>query len=122
VLIGLADIYVSVFLLFPLVFVVCIGSDYGLHMLCRLRADRLDREIVGETAPSKQRDLWMTTGRAITLAAITDAVAFLIFAPARLVTVSHVMIAVALAVTAVFVTTALLVPTLSRSTDLDRKS
>jgi predicted RND superfamily exporter protein len=115
VLIGLAGIYVSVFLLFPLVFIVCIGSDYGFHVLCRLRADRLDSEAGNPAAPNERQDIWATTGRAITLAAITDAVAFLIYAPVRLVSVSQVMIAVTLAVGAVFTTTAILMPTLARA-------
>jgi len=105
-LVNASGIYVSVFLLFPLVFVVCIGSDYGLHLLFRFRLE-------GRGGDSTHR-VWRTTGRAIVLAAVTDAIAFLLFSPMELVSVSQVMIAVALAVAAVFVTTLVVVPILTR--------
>jgi predicted RND superfamily exporter protein len=116
-LLQLSDIHVSIFLLFPLVFTICIGSDYGLHMLCRLRADRRDHA-------SNDADLspldwthsaWSSTGRAIAIAALTDGVIFWLFAQMDLVSASQIMQAVALAVAAVFGCTILVVPALAFS-------
>ena len=118
-LLQLSGIHVSIFLLFPLVFTICIGSDYGLHMLCRLRADRQRR-------PSSQGDLspldwtraaWSSTGRAIAVAALTDGAIFWLFGQMRLVSASQIMHAVALAVVAVFGCTILIVPALAFSKD-----
>ena len=116
--IAAAGIYISVFLLFPLIFVVCIGSDYGLHVLCRQRAERLD--VADATRDERAARVWETTGRAISLAAFTDGAAFLVYTPARLVSVSQVMAAVALAVLAVFVATALIVPALTAGSSRSR--
>jgi len=38
-LLELTGVYVSIFLLFPLVFLMSIGSDYALHVLCRMRTE-----------------------------------------------------------------------------------
>ncbi len=108
-LLQLPGIYLSVFLLFPLVFAMCIGSDYGLHLLCSYRAI----ESAGETAHRHDR-VWATTGRAIAVAAFTDAAVFLMYATMELVSGSQVMQAVALAVVAVFLSTLVLVPALKR--------
>jgi len=109
-LLQLSGIYLSVFLIFPLVFAVCIGSDYGLHLLCSFRAGagRGDPEGAGETG----RRVWSTTGRAIAIAAFTDAGVFLAFSRMELVSGSQIMMAVALAVLAVFASTIILVPAL----------
>lgn len=102
-LLQVAGIYVSIFLLFPLVFALSIGSDYGLHVLCRLRA----------SPEAGEHSFWASIGRAIAIAALTDAGVFVIYSPMKIVSASHVMTAVALAVVAVFASTALLVPALA---------
>ncbi len=112
-LLQLLDIYVSIFLLFPLVFAVCVGSDYALHILCRLRADQADLGS-GEAGDRIEwtRSAWNSTGRAIAFAAFTDGGVFLIYSLTPLVSASNVMVAVALAVAAIFACTVLLVPAL----------
>jgi predicted RND superfamily exporter protein len=114
-LLQIAGIYLSIFLLFPLVFAMSIGSDYGLHFLCRLRAARLRGEDT-TLPPARGRDphsVWYSTSRAVAIAALTDAGVFLIYSRTALVSASQVMIAVALAVAAVFACTALLIPALA---------
>ena len=99
-------------LLFPLVFAMCIGSDYGLHLLCSYKAIE---EGSGPTAHQTVSDrVWATTGRAIAIAAVTDAAVFLIYAAMELVSASQIMLSVALAVAAVFLSTIVLVPALKR--------
>lgn len=97
-LLRIADIHVSIFLLFPLIFVISIGSDYGLHLCWRLSR--------GEP----RTDVWRTTGRAISLSAVTDGAVFALFITVGLLSASHVMAAVVLAVASVFAATVLLVP------------
>ena len=94
----LADIYLSVFLLFPLVFVISIGSDYGLHLSWRL------------TRKESRLRVFRTAGRAVLFSALTDGVVFALFVPIGLVSASQVMMAIALAVLAVFAATLLVVP------------
>jgi len=97
-LLHLRGIFISVFLLFPLVFIVCIGSDYGLHLSWRLaRGDAPDR-------------VYRTTGRAIFFSALTDGGVFALFVLIRLVAPSQVMEAVVLAVVAVFAATVIVIP------------
>lgn len=97
-LVRLCNLHLSVFLLFPLIFVISIGSDHGLHLCWRLsRGDR-------------RRLVWRTTGRAICFSALTDGVVFALFVPVRLVSASQMMLAVVLAVVAVSAATLLLVP------------
>lgn len=91
-------IFISIFLLFPLVFVVCIGSDFGVHLVWRLSR--------GEERAS----VWRGTGRAIALSAATTGSVFALFSTMRLVSAAQVMEAVALAVAAVFAATVILVP------------
>jgi len=91
-------IYVSIFLLFPLVFVVCIGSDFAVHLVWRLSR--------GE----KRAAVFGAAGRAILLSAVTDGLVFALFSRMRLVSASQVMESVALAVVAVLAATAVLVP------------
>ncbi len=97
-LLRLADIHVSIFLLFPLIFVISIGSDYGLHLCWRLSR--------GEP----RTEVWRTTGRAISFSAVTDGAVFALFVTVGLLSASHVMAAVVFAVVAVFAATVLLVP------------
>jgi predicted RND superfamily exporter protein len=97
-LLHLRGIYISVFLLFPLIFIVCIGSDYGLHLCWRL----------SRREPPER--VYRTTGKAILFSAATDGGVFALFVLIRLVSASQVMEAVALAVLAVFVATTILVP------------
>jgi predicted RND superfamily exporter protein len=110
----LAGVYVSVFLLFPLVFVTSIGSDYGLHLIYGLRELSGGALAGAPSPPEAQRRLWETTGRAVALAAFTDAGVFLVFSRTELVSASQVMLAVALGAAAVFATTLALVPALAR--------
>jgi hypothetical protein len=112
----LGGIYLSVFLLFPLVFAMCIGSDYGLHLLCSFEALKAEKpEKQTRLSPrERSRSVWSTTGRAIAIAALTDAGVFGIFAGMELVSGSHIMLAVVLAVGAVFASTIILVPALKR--------
>jgi hypothetical protein len=106
----LFGIYISIFLLFPLVFAVCVGSDYALHILSRLHADRL--ESPGASGLEWTRRAWTSTGRAVAVAALTDAGVFLVFSRTDLVSASQVMLAVALAVFTIFASTIVLVPAL----------
>jgi hypothetical protein len=97
-LLHLRSIHVSIFLLFPLVFVVCVGSDFAVHLVWRLSR--------GESRPL----VWRSTGRAIGLSAATTGLVFALFSNMRLVSAAQVMEAVALAVVAVLFATVLLVP------------
>ncbi|MEM7233121.1 MAG: MMPL family transporter, partial [Planctomycetota bacterium] len=100
----LAGVYVSVFLLFPLIFVLCTGSDYVLHLLCRHRFERRNgsTDALGST--------WRTAGRAVTMAALTDAGVFLVFTRMQLVSTSSVMIAIAIAVGVAWILAQVLLP------------
>jgi len=97
-LLRLVGLSLTVFLLFPLVFIVCIGSDYALHLCWRL--SRGERRL----------HVFATAGRAVLYSAVTDAAVFLLFAFGRLVSASQVMLAVVLAVISIFLSTTLLVP------------
>lgn len=119
-----AGIPMSIFLMFPLVFALCVSSDYGLHLLCRLRADRRAHEASGSPGDSHawSHRAWSTTGRAIAIAALTDGLIFLIFWKMTLVSASRVMLAASLAVVAVFACTMLLVPALALPSTRTRRS
>lgn len=114
-LMELAGINVSIFLLFPLIFAVCIGSDYGLHMLCRIQAERAAAGEEAATGPPGRwaRRVWSTTGRAIAVAALTDGLIFLLYTRMELVSASQVMRSLVLAVVAVFGCTIFLIPALA---------
>ncbi len=95
-LLNVAGLYISVFLIFPLVFIVSIGSDYAVHLLWG--------------AQQSQEDVYADVGKAVVFSALTDAAVFGVFGFSYLVSVGQVMIGVALAVVAIFVGTVLLVP------------
>ncbi len=111
----LAQVPMSIFLLFPLVFALCISSDYGLHMLCRLKADRekYGNQTVDEKPLAWTHQAWNTTGRAIAIAALTDGLIFLVFWKMVLESASQIMLAATLAVVAIFGCTIFLVPALA---------
>jgi len=116
-LLQLLKIHISIFLLFPLVFVICVGSDYVLHILCRLRAEGLGDATIDPATHTRTARWWIqpdwgSAGRAITLAAVTDAGVFCIFSMSGLLGTSRVMLAVALAVATVFACTVILLPVL----------
>lgn len=103
----LTGIWLSVFLLLPLVFAVAIGSDYALHLLCRQRdLERRGRRHGADVL----REVWGTTGRAVLVAAFTDAGVFLIYSRMELVSGAMVLRAVAVAVVAVLLCTLLVLP------------
>ncbi|MDZ7703278.1 MAG: MMPL family transporter [Trueperaceae bacterium] len=95
-LLNVAGLYVSVFLIFPLVFIVSLGSDYAIHLIWG--------------AQRGQDDLYADVGKAVVFSALTDAAVFGVFGFSYLVSVGQVMIGVALAVLAIFVGTVLVVP------------
>jgi predicted RND superfamily exporter protein len=97
-LLPLLDVYVSVFLLFPLVFLVSLGSDYALHMFWHARLNDDPQQVYGET------------GKAVLFSALTDAAAFGLFSLAYLTSVRQVMRASSLAVMLTLMMTFILVP------------
>lgn len=92
----MGTIYLSVFLLFPLVFLFCIASDYVVHLLW---SDARGEERIGGT-----------TGKAVLLSAVTDGAGFAVFALMGVVSARQVMLATSLAVVSAFVVTVLVVP------------
>ncbi|MBN1853624.1 MAG: MMPL family transporter, partial [Pirellulales bacterium] len=116
----LVGIYLSLFLLFPLVFIICIGTDYALHLFYRARSERIGK---ARTLPAGcSARIWSTTGRAITAAAITDAGVFLIYSTMELVSGALVLRAMAIAVMVVYFCTLILVPALGwRESPLDER-
>jgi predicted RND superfamily exporter protein len=97
-LLPLLDVYVSVFLLFPLVFLVSLGSDYALHLFWHARLSDDIAQVYGET------------GKAVLFSALTDAAAFGLFSLAYLTSVRQVMRASSLAVVLTLLATFLIVP------------
>lgn len=97
-LLPLLDVYVSVFLLFPLVFLVSLGSDYALHMFWHARLSSHTKQVYGET------------GKAVLFSALTDAAAFSLFSLAYLTSVRQVMRASSLAVVLTLLITFMIVP------------
>jgi hypothetical protein len=113
----LFEIYISIFLLFPMVFSICVGSDYALHILCRLQADRAWQLQAAATGSGESHDgvewtynAWASTGRAIAIAALTDGGVFAIYSLMRMVSIAQLMLAIVLAVAAIFAATVFLVP------------
>ncbi len=97
-LLQVCGVYVSVFLLFPLVFLVSLGSDYALHLIWNAQKTENLAEVYG------------TTGKAVLFSALTDGAVFFLFGWLSLKSASQVMVATGLAVVAIFFTTVLLIP------------
>ena len=96
------NIYISVFLIFPVVFIASIGSDYAVHLVWGTLKTGDAARVYGET------------GKAVLFSVLTTSSVFFLFAATYLVSVTQVMLSVGLAVVAVFVGTVLLVPLLMR--------
>ena len=96
------NIYISVFLIFPVVFIASIGSDYAVHLVWGTLKTGDAARVYGET------------GKAVLFSALTTSSVFFLFAATYLVSVTQVMLSVGLAVAAVFVGTVLLVPLVMR--------
>ena len=99
-LLPLFGIYISVFLIFPVVFIVSIGSDYAVHLVLGVLG--ADARGAGE--------VYARTGKAVLFSVLTSSSVFFLFATMYLVSVTQVMLSVGLAVVATFVGTVLLVP------------
>jgi predicted RND superfamily exporter protein len=97
-LLPLFDVYVSVFLLFPLVFLVSLGSDYALHLFWHAHLHHDTKQVYSET------------GKAVLFSALTDAAAFALFSLAYLTSVRQVMRASSLAVMLTLLLTFIVVP------------
>ncbi len=97
-LLPLLAVYVSVFLLFPLVFLVSLGSDYALHLFWHAHLSKNTQQVYGET------------GKAVLFSALTDAAAFSLFSLAYLTSVRQVMRASSLAVVLTLLATFIIVP------------
>ena len=102
-LLPLFNIYISVFLIFPVVFIVSIGSDYAVHLVWGVQK-------TGDAA-----GVYGATGKAVLFSALTSSSVFFLFATTYLVSVTQVMLSVGLAVVATLVGTVLLVPLLMGS-------
>ncbi len=102
-LLPLFNIYISVFLIFPVVFIVSIGSDYAVHLVWGVQK-------TGDAA-----GVYGATGKAVLFSALTSSSVFFLFATMYLVSVTQVMLSVGLAVVATFVGAVLLVPLLMGS-------
>jgi predicted RND superfamily exporter protein len=97
-LLSIFGIYISIFLIFPLVFIVSIGSDFAVHLVWNVwqRGD--------------EHKVYATTGKAILFSALTAAGVFLVFTLMYLVSVTQIMSALVIAIIATFVCTVLTVP------------
>ncbi len=105
-LLSVFDIYISIFLIFPLVFMVSAGSDYAVHLVWGLEVR--DRERTGRA------EVYATVGKAVLYSALTSAAVFGVFASSYLVSVSQVMLAVVLVVVTTLLCTVLSVPLVMR--------
>jgi predicted RND superfamily exporter protein len=90
----------SVGLMLPLVFISAIGSDNALHLIWNL-----------EHVPD-QRRVYQYVGKAVTVAIVTDVIAFLIFALQTDLLVRKTMLATAASVSVLWLATILVVPLL----------
>ncbi|MEM6431960.1 MAG: MMPL family transporter, partial [Deinococcota bacterium] len=110
-LLPLVGVYISIFLLFPLVFLVSLGSDYALHLFWH--AHRAKQMLSGSSISinnNLQDDIYGETGKAVLFSALTDAAVFGLFSLAYLSSVTQVMLASTLAVIVTLITTLLTVP------------
>lgn len=92
------DIGLSIMLTMPLIFIYCIGSDYGLHLAWSMHRGATSRET------------FSVVGKAVLYSAITDFGAFLLFYPMENLMMSKSMLATAIAILVIFVATMLFVP------------
>ena len=103
-LLPLFGIYISVFLIFPVVFIVSIGSDYAVHLVLGVLG--AEERGAGE--------VYARTGKAVLFSVLTTSSVFFLFATMYLVSVTQVMLSVGLAVVATFLGTVLVVPLVMR--------
>ncbi len=106
-LLSVFDIYISIFLIFPLVFMVSAGSDYAVHLVWGLEVRARERTGGAE-------EVYATVGKAVLYSALTSAAVFGVFVPVYLVSVSQVMLAVVLVVATTLLCTVLSVPLVIR--------
>lgn len=97
-LLPVAGIYVGVFLLFPMIFITSIGSDYAAHLVWSLH----------EGEPFD--DVFSSVGKAVAFSAVTDAAAFGVFSFMYLDSARTIMRGASLAILVVGVATLTLVP------------
>ena len=105
-LLSVFDIYISIFLIFPLVFMVSAGSDYAVHLVWGLEVRARER--------TGRAEVYATVGKAVLYSALTSAAVFGVFASSYLVSVSQVMLAVVLVVVTTLLCTVLSVPLVMR--------
>jgi predicted RND superfamily exporter protein len=97
-LLPVAGIYVGVFLLFPMIFITSIGSDYAAHLVWSLH----------EGEPFDQ--VFSSVGKAVAFSAVTDAAAFGVFSFMYLDSARTIMRGASLAILCVGAATLTLVP------------
>ena len=103
-LLSLFNVYISIFLIFPLVFMVSSGSDYAVHLVWGLE----------RTSRAEETEVYATVGKAVLLSALTSAAVFGVFTFSYLISVSQVMLAVVLVVISTLLCTLLSVPLVMR--------
>ena len=103
-LLSLFNVYISIFLIFPLVFMVSSGSDYAVHLVWGLE----------RTSRAQAQEVYATVGKAVLLSALTSAAVFGVFTFSYLISVSQVMLAVVLVVISTLLCTLLSVPLVMR--------
>lgn len=103
-LLAVAGIALSIALVVPLVILEAIGSDYALHL----------RFSLAHEGPSA----WRTVGRAVYWSALTDIGAFLVFTRVRYGLLQDATIATVLVLVCALVATLILVPALSRRSEV----
>jgi uncharacterized membrane protein YdfJ with MMPL/SSD domain len=82
----------------PLIFIIALGSDYTIHLLWSHR-------IVGDL-----REVFRTVGKAILFSFVTTLGPFIIFTGIQDLSVRKTMVATAIAIVFIFITTILTVP------------
>ncbi|MDD5502501.1 MAG: MMPL family transporter, partial [Candidatus Thermoplasmatota archaeon] len=92
------NIGLSVTLMLPAVFIMCMGSDYSVHLVWNIRQTRDPKEVYG------------STGKAVLYSAITTLGAFAIFSWMTSIVSARAMLAVVIAIVAIYICTILVVP------------
>ncbi len=94
----LFNIGLSVTLMLPAVFIMCMGSDYSVHLVWNIMQTKDPKEVYG------------STGKAVLYSAITTLGAFAIFSWMTSIVSARAMLAVVIAIVAIYVCTILVVP------------
>lgn len=88
----------AITLVIPIVFIICLGTDYTVHLIWSTKRTQQVRQV------------FLTTGKSIFFSWITTVGPFLIFIGIQDLSVRKTMLATALAITIIFVVTMLVVP------------